>query len=607
MQLSEAIEPRARALPLAMAPCWLPGWLLAAALLIFASGPATVRHEFMDPDNALRLVQVRDLVAGQAWFDPVQYRLNPPEGTPMHWARWVDGALALQIGALTPVMGARSAETLVSFAWPLGLLAILMMTVSRIGRRLGEDHGQGAAVAFAAPMVLALSFPAVEKFGPGFLDHHNIMMCLLALASLAILRLERGILWGVVGGCALGSAIGTAAEVLPLAATALVISGLRWIFDPDRCGRAFAALGAAFAATSALMFAGQVAPSDWGAPVCDMVSRSYVAAGFAAGCVAVGLYLVGRRMPKLGRAGRTGVAMAGGGVAAAGLVILFPECAGGGYGGMSETLQTLWLPQVSEARSLATVAGDDLGMFLASAGAPLAVLVLFAFSRKTMASWVVTGLLFAAVCVLAWQVRGATFGTLLSAPLAGLAIVVMRDRWRRGGPVAGFAAALLVATPAAWAAAGEWTENAVSPRSVAVLSAMKHEAKACSSAQALARLNSAPTGVILNEFSLGAAILQHTGHSVLAAPYHRNERGLIATIETFRASADTPPSALPAHVDYVLVCPGLPESSFYARHAAEGVAADETLAARLSRDDVPDWLTPVDTGGGPLRLYRVVR
>ena len=51
-----------------------------------------------DTDDAMRLVQVRDLLAGQGWFDMVQHRLMPPEGASMHWSRLVDAPLAALIG-----------------------------------------------------------------------------------------------------------------------------------------------------------------------------------------------------------------------------------------------------------------------------------------------------------------------------------------------------------------------------------------------------------------------------------------------------------------------------------------------------------------------------
>src|SRR5437763_434317 len=45
---------------------------------------------FGDTDDAMRLVEIRDFLAGQGWFDLHQYRLDPPAGLPMHWSRLVD-------------------------------------------------------------------------------------------------------------------------------------------------------------------------------------------------------------------------------------------------------------------------------------------------------------------------------------------------------------------------------------------------------------------------------------------------------------------------------------------------------------------------------------
>src|SRR5437763_854664 len=45
---------------------------------------------FLDTDDAMRMVQVRDLMAGQGWFDMIAHRLDPPDGLLMHWSRVVD-------------------------------------------------------------------------------------------------------------------------------------------------------------------------------------------------------------------------------------------------------------------------------------------------------------------------------------------------------------------------------------------------------------------------------------------------------------------------------------------------------------------------------------
>ncbi len=64
---------------------WIVGWLAAAAILIAGYGAAALSQDFSEPDNAMRLVRIRDMLGGQGWFDNIQQRLNAPDGTPMHF------------------------------------------------------------------------------------------------------------------------------------------------------------------------------------------------------------------------------------------------------------------------------------------------------------------------------------------------------------------------------------------------------------------------------------------------------------------------------------------------------------------------------------------
>ena len=43
-----------------------------------------------DSDDALRLVQIKDFLAGQSWFHTDQYRMGLAGGTDMHWSRIPD-------------------------------------------------------------------------------------------------------------------------------------------------------------------------------------------------------------------------------------------------------------------------------------------------------------------------------------------------------------------------------------------------------------------------------------------------------------------------------------------------------------------------------------
>ena len=69
-------------------------WLCISVILLAVASTRILDNQYPDPDDALRLAQVRDLLAGQAWYDLHQYRMTPPDGTLMHWSRLVDLPIA---------------------------------------------------------------------------------------------------------------------------------------------------------------------------------------------------------------------------------------------------------------------------------------------------------------------------------------------------------------------------------------------------------------------------------------------------------------------------------------------------------------------------------
>ena len=134
---------------------WLFGWAIAAIILIVGAGMAAINQDFSEPDNGMRLVRVRDMLAGQDWFDNIQHRLNPPVGTPMHWAQWIDAMLAAPIALLALIVGQVNAEIVVAFAWPLVLLGGFMFFVVRIGGELGATEGLKREAQWAAAIIAA--------------------------------------------------------------------------------------------------------------------------------------------------------------------------------------------------------------------------------------------------------------------------------------------------------------------------------------------------------------------------------------------------------------------------------------------------------------------
>ena len=117
-------------------------WLLAvrrrvplAAILIFLQqGQSAWQLRLGDSDNYMRLVQVRDLLAGQGWFDLVQHRINPPDGLPHSLARLADLPY-VPILLLRPFLGAE-AERVTLFAVPPLLLLLTMISSAALANRL---------------------------------------------------------------------------------------------------------------------------------------------------------------------------------------------------------------------------------------------------------------------------------------------------------------------------------------------------------------------------------------------------------------------------------------------------------------------------------------
>lgn len=80
-------------------------WLLAGLAILFVSRDAIAAWKVGDPDDQMRMLQVRDWLAGQSWWDITQYRMNAPDGGDMHWSRLVDVPLGAVLTILTPFLG----------------------------------------------------------------------------------------------------------------------------------------------------------------------------------------------------------------------------------------------------------------------------------------------------------------------------------------------------------------------------------------------------------------------------------------------------------------------------------------------------------------------
>jgi len=552
-----------------------------------------------DNDSLLRLVEVRDMLAGQGWFDLHQYRMGVEGGFVMHWSRLVDAPLAAIILVASALTGSMAmAETVAEVLWPALLFCVALLFTVRAARSFA---GPGTVLPAAVIGAAALHFIGI--FSPGALDHHNVQLT-LTMASLSLLLEAPERRWAaLLAGLCAALTLAVGMETAPYVATIGVCVSLLFVADPSGERRIARDFGLGFAGVSALVFLTTIAPSAWGQPQCDAFSTVQFVVAALAGCglaAAASLDManstLGRRLMALGL-----LAL----VLAAVMVFLFPQCLAAPYAEIDPRLSQIWLGHIEEAQSIIQLVLDDPAMAVARFATPLVAIVLMAL-HFSHGGWrrqdsLVGALLVVAVLVSAWEVRGSTF----SIALAVIPLCAWIAKWRQRAEaspsrnsVLRMAAAWLISVNAVWSGAAGAASSAFETNAAAKDASAD---AACHGKASFAALGRMPATTVLAISNLGSPILAFTGHRVFAGPYHRNVAGNLLVFDALLGSASDAKVVVDNHhVGLVALCRGNPESRLFAATAPGG------FLAGLMRGSVPDWLEPVaETRGAPLELYRV--
>jgi hypothetical protein len=574
---------------------WL-SWAVAVFSLAIASGINN-----LSTDDAMRLVEVRDLLAGQSWFDMTQHRLNAPAGVVSHWSRLIDLPLALSIKAGSLFLPKAAAEKAVLILWPTLLLLIFLGGVARLAHQLAGPVAARVALIFAVLMA-----PILQDFRTGAIHHHNVQLVLLIWALVFFVRRPPDPRAAAIAGllCALSVAIGQ--QMVPAVAALAGIAALRWIVDGERCKHITAAFALSLAAGAIVFAAATVAPADYLAVHCDSISIVQVF------CLAAGGFglVLAQRLRSVARL------LAAGCLAA--LLLAFvkldaPQCLGGPYAQLDPRLADLWLASVAEARSLFALMRDVPQQVPAYFGVPLAALVLAVIRcGRTQGlerrNWVACAAVQASLFMVSvWEVRGASGANAVGAALLPAALIPMLPASAGGAAYFGISRAalivMLVLNPATLLALGSGAARAfassAAPAQRIITSGDEGTCQRPADYDPLATL---PPGRVLAFIDSGPFILRETGDEVLAAPYHRNQVGNLAMLDIFMGAPEQAQARMAARgIDYVAFCPGAPERYNYAARAPG------SLVAALSRNEAPDFLEKVPFPGIDLVVYRVRR
>jgi hypothetical protein len=212
----------------------------------------------------------------------------------------------------------------------------------------------------------------------------------------------------------------------------------------------------------------------------------------------------------------------------------------------------------------------------------------------------------ALLAVAMWEVRGAAAANFVAAALLVASLAMLLPPATSGVRLWGqrpvTVAAALMLTPLLLEIVGNSVAHAVQPVAETSRTDPSLLRRHCRYVSSFSALNALPAGRALALIDAGAAILLQTPHSVLAAPYHRNNDGNLAAINTFLAPPTEAYASMIANgIDYVVTCADAPEVRLYKHYAPDG------LAAQLARDNVPKYLEPVPLGDSPLQAYRFIR
>ena len=568
-------------------------WLAVSAVLIVRTWGAIHSFQLADPDDALRLVQVRDLLAGQGWFDLHQYRIDPPAGVATHWSRLVDTPLALTILLLRPLLGQAGAELAAAVIVPLLTLLCAMLLTARLALKL-----YGARAAYAACLVWIMALTALTQLQPMRIDHHGwqIVAVLAALNGTLSASAQRGG-WLIGGALALGMSISL--ELLPFTALFAAVLGLRWLRDPAARGWLVQMLGA-LALTSAASYLatrGLIADNH-----CDTISPDHLA-GFGLAAVLVAGIAMLRNVPR-----PVLVLLLGASAMLVGLgyLALSPQCLAGPFATLDPLVRNVWYNNVLEGMPVWRQAFPTTVQMVIP---PLfgLLIVLLSYWRAGPDRRPLLGdltLLLGGVAVIALLVSrfSAVAAAIATVPL-GLAI----SEWLRRASTMRLSARLLVLPLILLVLLPGFVAEQLKARFAAPPPADAQGpapdlGRGCSLPGSLPALAQIPPATMFAPFEISPTLLLETQHKVIATGHHRAAESMHDVIAAFLAPPAQAEAIVRQHgASYVVACSDLIEARNYRTFAPKG------LMAQLLTGKAPSWLEPVALGptAGNLRLYRV--
>ena len=298
-----------------------------------------------------------------------------------------------------------------------------------------------------------------------------------------------------------------------------------------------------------------------------------------------------------------------GAVVLAMVIGVYPAILKGPYGLLDPWLIANWIDRISEAEPwIVSLVGEPVY--------PIAVVVpvftaLAAIAwnairnRPDRAAWLVHGaFLVIALLVMLLQIRAARVAVPLAIPacatLVGAAwkrmvgrrgifhILALMGAWivSAGVVVAVVATAIVLAFP-------DYAE--------ATADKFRTARQACLQPSAFADLAGLPPERVMTPIDLGSHMLLFTPHAVVAAPYHRNQEGVLDAFRFFNGPVEEGRKILARRgIGLVVVCPAMKEIRGLVEHTPD------SFVTLFAEGRLPPWLADQSLPDSPLKIYAVL-
>jgi hypothetical protein len=575
-------------------------WIVVLTTVVLVVGKAVVdglslREGFggKGNDDVMRLLTVRDWLAGQGWFDVRQYRLMPPEGVSLHWSRYIDAGIAAILVPLMWVFPVDIAEQIAVTVWPT---LIMLITLLAIGFGTRRVFG-GAAACFAMLCTVIWPVTADLHSSAGNLDHHNIQFLMMVIMAFAVIWPSRPVAAGTVGGLAGAFSLAVGLESLVfIVGVGMVVLVRASLSATAQARQMLIAFCLTLGVASTVFWLGQTSPATRMDLMCDQLAPptlALVAIAMAASILSV--VVAGGQARPIRSLGVAGV------VTVAGLALAWPmlaHCLEGPYAQIPPDLQELISSKITEAKPGIAYAISRPAVALVFVTPILSALIFGGLQ------WIAThntpagkrlGLLLV-LCLIGVPMMLLQMRTVIIAatvvPMIGGAVIAHRassylaTRDLKDGLLALIIALFVISPTTVVLSMGPFL-----PEGALVDESPEYD---CSSFTSLSILNDVPPAVILPHINFGPALMWATHHGSISAPYHRSTDAFMNGIVPFQMDGegmktyvqDTPAT-------HLLLCRGYRYAGDFARGLANG--------------DTVDWLRPVPLSSDAQMLFEIVR